>query len=274
MEKVKIGITIGDINGIGPEVILKSVGDERLLDHCSIIIYGSSKVISYHKNIVNLNHFNFQSIGDAKSSNPRKVSVLNCWQDNANINIGKITEEGGKFAYIALDRAIRDLQDGHIDALVTGPINKKAMKMANFPYPGHTEYLAKNFNARSLMLMSDEQLNVAVATGHVPLKEVEITTELLVEKIMLLHDTMKSDFGKSRPQIAVLGLNPHAGEGSEIGREEEEVILPTILKLKEKGLLISGPHSADGYFGTLAYQKNRMRRLPCIMIKASYLSKA
>ena len=255
MEKVRIGITIGDINGIGPEVILKAVRDERLLDQCSIIIYGSSKVVSYHKNIVGMSQFNFQSVGDVQSANPKKVCVVNCWQDNANISLGRISEEGGRFAYIALDRATRDLKDGLIDALVTAPINKKAMKLANFPYPGHTEYLSKNFGANALMLMSDDKLKVAVATGHVALKDVEVNAELLEKKIRLLHETMKSDFGLDRPKIAVLGLNPHAGDGGEIGSEDDEILTPVIIELKKKGLIVSGPHSADGYFGSMTYQK-------------------
>ncbi len=252
MDKVRVGITAGDINGIGLEVILKALSNERILDYCTPIVYGSAKVVSYHKNIVGLGGLSFQPISDATRPSESKMNVLNCWQDDVVIQLGKISAEAGKYAYIALDRAFRDLDNGLIDVLVTGPINKKSMKMADFPFMGHTDFLASKYENRdALMMMIDDQMKMALVTAHVPLGEVKplITQESLTAALNSLILSLQQDFGIESPHVAVLGLNPHAGDEGTIGEEEQEIIMPVILDFKERGFLVSGPYGADGFFG-------------------------
>jgi 4-hydroxythreonine-4-phosphate dehydrogenase len=253
MEKIKIGITIGDINGIGPEVVLKTLKDERILNYCTPIIYGSSKVVSYHKNILEENEaIQYHTVRQADEAIDGKINVLNCWQDNVNITLGKATEVGGKCAFLALEQATKDLRDGAIDALVTAPINKHAMQLAEFPFPGHTEYLTEQLGAgESLMMLVSDALRVALVTNHLPLKDVakSITKNLIVEKIQILNESLKIDFGIDKPKIAVLGLNPHAGDEGVLGTEEEDIIRPAIIEMKKKGLFVMGPFAADGLFG-------------------------
>lgn len=252
MDKVRVGITAGDINGIGLEVILKALSNERILDYCTPIVYGSSKVVSYHKNIVGLGGLSFQPISDATRPSENKMNVLNCWQDDVVIQLGKISAEAGKYAYIALDRAFRDLDNGLIDVLVTAPINKKSMKMADFPFMGHTDFLASKYENRdALMMMIDDQMKMALVTAHVPLGEVKslITQESLTAALNSLILSLQQDFGIESPHVAVLGLNPHAGDEGTIGEEEQEIIMPVILDFKERGFLVSGPYGADGFFG-------------------------
>ncbi len=256
MNKIKIGISAGDINGIGLEVVLKTLTNEKILQYCTPVIYASTKVISYHKNIVNI-EFPFQVIKDLSRPSTEKVNIINCWQDNVNITLGKASEEGGRFAYIALERAVTDLKAGHLDALVTAPINKEAMKMAAFPYPGHTEYLAKYLGGENLMFMLHEDLRIGVATNHIPVSEVSamLTKDVLDQKLHTMHQSLKIDFGIERPSIAVLGLNPHAGDNGVMGDEEEKLIRPVIIEAKKKGMLVVGPFSADGFFGSGQYKK-------------------
>ena len=259
MSKVKIGISIGDINGIGPEVIIKALSNEMLLHECTPIIYGSSKVMGYHKNVVKKPGFNFVNISRTDKAISNKVNVISCWQDNVIINLSEPTEESGKRAHIALDRAVNDLNKGYIDALVTAPINKSAMQQANFPYPGHTEFLAEQCGktGEELMLLISDEFKVALVNAHVPISEVSghISKKRIYSCIKILDESLKKDFGKEKPTIAVLGLNPHAGDNGAIGSEEEEVIRPAIIELKKKGLLVSGPYSADGFFGNALYRK-------------------
>jgi len=257
MEKLKIGITAGDINGIGLEVALKTLLDKRLRQYCIPVLYASSKAVSYHKNIVSNGQFDFLPLQSADHLSTEKINVVNCWQDTVNITLGKLTEEGGKYAYISLDAAVKDLQAGKIDALVTAPINKKAMQLADFPYQGHTEYLEKELGGKSLMLMVNDDLRVGLATNHLPLRQVAeaLTKELLLEKIKVLNQTLKRDFAIDRPSIAVLGLNPHAGDGGIIGDEEESIIRPAVVECKKNGILVMGPFPADGFFGRGTYRK-------------------
>ncbi|MBK8348914.1 MAG: 4-hydroxythreonine-4-phosphate dehydrogenase PdxA [Saprospiraceae bacterium] len=255
---MKIGITIGDINGIGPEVIIKALSDPRVLTSFTPVIYGSYKVMSYHKNIVKDSSIVFHSIQNGKQAVANKVNLVNCWDDNINISLGKATTDGGKYAYLALDRAMSDIKDGSIDAIVTAPINKNAMQMAKFPYPGHTEYFTANDGkSQSLMLLVGDSLKVALATNHVPISQVAdtITKELIMEKIKILNKTLIEDFGYERPVISVLGLNPHASDDSVIGDEEEKVIRPAIVELKKQGIMVTGPYPADGFFGSGLWRK-------------------
>src|SRR5690242_7742074 len=204
MGSIRAGITVGDINGIGLEVIIKTLSHPSVTQLCTPVIYGSSKVVSYHKNIVNPQEFSFHSTGSADKIYNQKINVVNCWQETVNIALGKETEEGGKLAHIALDQAVRDLKDGLIDLLVTAPINKAAMKMAGFQYPGHTEYLAHEFGVKNgLMMMVSDSLRVAIVTAHIPLQQVagSITKEIIRSRLDLLVKTMQVDFGIARPVI-------------------------------------------------------------------------
>jgi 4-hydroxythreonine-4-phosphate dehydrogenase len=258
MANIRAGITIGDINGIGLEVIIKTLAHPSVTQLCTPVIYGSSKVVSYHKNIVNPGDFQFHTTAGADKLYAQKINVVNVWQDNINITLGKESEESGKIAHIALDRAVRDLKEGHLDLLVTAPINKNAMQLAGFQYPGHTEYLAHEFGVKEgLMMMVSDRFRIAVATGHIPLQQVSksITRENIRAKLDLLINSLQVDFGIERPVIAVLGLNPHAGENGFLGKEEDEVIRPAIIEAKKAGDLIMGPFPADGFFGAMNHRK-------------------
>lgn len=257
MEKLKIGISIGDINGIGLEVILKALLHEKATDLCTPVIYGSSKVVSYHKNIIE-DEVDFNSTRTADKIYFDKINIVNCWQENVNITLGKPTGLSGQYAYKSLEAATHDLKHGMIDALVTAPISKEAMHMANFPFPGHTEYLTKELGqGRSLMFMVNDGLRIGLATNHLPLREVAgaLNKELIMEKLQLMNNSLKMDFGLERPSIAVLGLNPHAGDGGVLGDEEESFIRPAVVELKKKGMLVMGPFPADGFFGSGQFRK-------------------
>lgn len=258
MRKHKIGITIGDINGIGPEVIIKAFSSPKMLEFCVPIIYGSSKVMSYHKNIVKTHDFSFVTTGDASRASNSKVNVVNCWDDDIKINLGIATEEAGRLAQKAMDRAIDEAKDGKLDAIVTAPINKEAMKMANFPHPGHTEYFTEKLGkSESLMTMVSDNLRIALATNHLPLSEVagSINKETLVKKLKIFNRTLIQDFGIEKPVIAVMGLNPHAGDNGVIGTEEDSIIRPVIIEAKKNGVHVIGPFAADGFFGSSKFSK-------------------
>ena len=198
MKKVRVGISSGDINGIGLEVIIKSLEDDRILEYCVPVIYGSSKVVSYHKNIVKPYSFSFQSISSASQLDEERINIVNCWTDDITITLGTPSEDSGKFAYTALDSAVNDLKNGLVDVLVTGPIDKHAMSTAGFPYPGHTEYLSTQFqSSKSLMLMVADEVRVGVVTNHLPVSEVagQITKQRVMEKVFALNKALKEDFG-------------------------------------------------------------------------------
>jgi 4-hydroxythreonine-4-phosphate dehydrogenase len=257
MDLPKIGISIGDINGIGPEIIIKTFMEQKLLSYCVPVIYGSSKVMSYHKNIVG-EDFQFVPIRSAEKVIPDKVNIVNCWNEVINISLGKVSIEGGQYAFKALEVAVGELKAGFIDALITAPISKEAMKMAGFPFPGHTEYITQEMGGSdSLMLMVSDALRVGLVTSHIPLKKVaeSISKETLMKKIQLFNETLRIDFDKDRPTIAVLGLNPHAGENGMLGEEEENIIRPAIIECKKKGLVVNGPFPADGFFGSGLYNR-------------------
>ena len=256
MQKMKIGITVGDINGIGLEVILKTLADAAILKYCVPVVYGSSKVVSYHKNIVD-NNFHFHSIHQIDQASAEQVNILNCWQENVNITLGKASEEGGKYALYSLQSAVYDLRDGNIDALVTAPINKEAMKMSGFPHPGHTEYMTEQLGGQSLMFMVNGDLRVGLVTNHLRLGDVAgaVTKDMVMTKIRTMEESLRKDFGLERPTIAVLGLNPHAGDGGAIGDEDEAIIRPAVVECKKSGSLVMGPYAADGFFGSGQHQK-------------------
>jgi 4-hydroxythreonine-4-phosphate dehydrogenase len=257
-DKVKVGISIGDINGIGIEVLLKCLVDTRMMDICTPIVYGSSKATSFHRKQLNIQDFSFNLITEAHQANAKRANLINCWQEEAKIELGQSTVEAGKYAHMALERATEDVIAKKIDVLVTLPINKHNVQQAGFTFPGHTEYLqSKDGAAQSLMLMIADGIKVGLVTGHLPLKEVanEISEDKIIKKIQQLADTLKSDFGIRKPRIAVLGLNPHAGDQGVLGHEEQKIIAPAIEKLHQKGMMVFGPFPADGFFGNQKYKQ-------------------
>lgn len=259
MDKRIIGITCGDINGIGLEVILKAIHERQLGGFLTTVIYGNTKVTAYHKNIFTQENINFNNINSPDRAEPGRINIINCWQDQVNITLGKPTAEAGQFAAIALERATADLKAGLIDALVTGPINKKAMAMAKFPFPGHTEYLTQELGAGgdSVMLMVSDVLRVGLVTNHLPVSKIaqNISQKKVLRKIEILAETLRMDFGIQKPTIAVLGLNPHAGDEGAIGDEEMSIIRPAIEQAKARGIMAFGPFPADGFFGNRQEKK-------------------
>lgn len=251
---IKLGISIGDLNGIGLEVVLKTLADERILNFFTPIIYGSSKVVSYHKNVVPDFEVIFNNAYDLAGVKPGMVNVINAWKETVNINLGKLTPESGEYAIKSLSAACDDLEKKGIDGLVTAPLNKKAMEyVAEFEGKGHTEYLAKRFNVEnSLMLLVSDRLRVGLVTNHIPIRDVakNISVDSVYEKIEVFHKTLREDFYIDKPMLAVLGLNPHAGDGGSIGSEDDEIIAVAIEKAKKNNLRTMGPYPADGFFGS------------------------
>ncbi len=257
-EKLKVGISIGDINGIGLEVIIKSLMDNRVLDFFTPIVYGNTKNASFHRKANNINDFSFNVINDVEQANPKRPNLINCWQEDVKITLGEENETGGKYAFISLERAVEDLTAGKIDALVTAPINKHNIQSENFNFPGHTEYLQSKTNADDvLMFMVCDELKIGVVTGHIPLNEVatKITEEAILKKLRLMNNSLKTDFWIQKPKIAVLGLNPHAGDNGVIGIEDDTIIAPSLANANEEGIFCFGPYPADGFFAGEAYKK-------------------
>lgn len=255
---VKIGITIGDVNGIGPEIIIEALKDNRIYSDCTPIIYGSAKALAFYKKNLEEVDFVYHTIKHAEEALPKKLNVLNAWQEETVVEPGKITETAGKYAFKALEVATNDLATNKLDILVTAPISKEAIQKAGFQFPGHTEYLAHLSGEQdALMFMISETIKVAIVTSHIPLKEVAsaITKEKIHQKILALNSSLIKDFGIVRPKIAVLGLNPHAGENGKMGTEEKEIIVPAIQKAWSEKVLAFGPYPADGFFGAANLNK-------------------
>ncbi len=256
--KVRVGISCGDLNGIGHEVIIKTFRDSRMVDECLPILYGSRHVSGQHRKILGIPDFSFNPIKDASEANPKLANVVNVWSEEVEVQIGKPTPESGAYALKSLQAAVADLKSGKIDILVTAPIDKQNIQSEEFNFPGHTEYLAQEFGAEEYsMVMLSGHMNVTFMTGHVPLSEVgkALTFENIIKKIRFLDRHFPMDFAIRRPRIAVLGLNPHNGDGGVIGKEEQEVIIPAIRKAKEDGLHVFGPFAADGFFGSGGYRQ-------------------
>ncbi len=254
----KIGITHGDINGVGYELILKTFMKSDILDICTPIVYGSSKAASYHRKLLQLGDFSFNIIKKASMSGSRKANMINITDNEIKLEIGHSTELAGEMALLSLESAVSDLLAKEIDAIVTAPINKKNIQSENFIFPGHSEYLAKKGGVEEhLMLMISPVMKIGVVTGHVPISEVseKIYPEKILNKIRLMHKTLVVDFNIRRPKIAVLGLNPHAGDDALIGHEDGDIIFPAIKKSFDEGILAFGPYPADGFFATGQYKK-------------------
>ncbi|MBK5286132.1 MAG: 4-hydroxythreonine-4-phosphate dehydrogenase PdxA [Bacteroidia bacterium] len=251
--QLKVAITCGDLNGIGLEVVMKTFMDNRMLQICTPLIYVSSKAISNHRKTLALNEFNYNTTRSAKEALLRKVNVVNCWEEEIPLQLGEATEISGRYALRSIDAAIKDLQEGNVDVLVTAPVNKNNIPAdGNIVFTGHTEYLARKFNSADyLMFMVSDTLRVALASGHVPLSKIkeQITEEKIISRIRMMNKTLIRDFGITRPRIAVLGLNPHSGDGGLLGDEEQKIIAPAVKKVFADSILCFGPYSADGFFG-------------------------
>lgn len=257
-EKINVGISCGDLNGIGHEVIIKTFLDQRILELCNPILYGSNKVSAQHRKALDIKDFSFNVIDSVEKVNPKRANIVNVWNEDFEINLGTPTPESGALALKSLQAATADLKEGKIDVLITAPIDKNNIQSEEFQFPGHTEYLANEFDAEEYaMLMVSDSLKVAFMTGHLPLAEIgkNLSFETIIKKIRFLDKELTKDFGIRKPKIAVLGLNPHNGDGGVIGTEEQEYIAPAIKKAKEDGILAFGPFAADGFFGSGAFSQ-------------------
>lgn len=255
-ENIIVGISIGDLNGIGSEVILKAFEDTRMLELCTPVIFANVKILSFLKKNLNLN-INLQGIDKLDQIITGKINVLNVWREGVNIEYGKMDETVGKYAVKSFVEATKALKEGVLDVLVTAPINKSNIQSEEFSFPGHTDYLNQELEGDALMLMIHDDLRVGLLTDHVPLNEVakHLTEELIRKKIKTINQSLIQDFGVTRPKIAVLGLNPHSGDNGVIGDEEEKVLKPALKKIFDEGILVFGPYSADGFFGSHQYEK-------------------
>jgi 4-hydroxythreonine-4-phosphate dehydrogenase len=253
-----IGISIGDINGIGPEVTMKAILNNKTYKTFTPLIYAHGKILTFYRKLLNLEEFNFVQIRNIDEIQHRKINVINVSEECPDVIPGVETHEAGKFALEVLTAAVKDLKEGKIQALVTAPVNKNNINSAELPFIGHTEFITESVGAQSsLMLMVAEQLRVGLVTGHLSLAKVPatITKERIIQKTKLLIKSLEKDFGISKPKIAVLGLNPHAGEEGLLGEEEEKIIKPAIKELKDQNQYVFGPYPADGFFGMMHQTK-------------------
>jgi 4-hydroxythreonine-4-phosphate dehydrogenase len=251
LPKPVIGLSCGDLNGIGTELIIKSLSDNRVLDHCTPVIFASNKSINFYRKTMQDINFSYSSIKEMKAINPRQVNVFNCWEEEVAITPGQLNEIGGSYALKSLQAAVSALKDGHIHGLVTAPIHKKNIQSAEFNFSGHTPYLKSMFGVEDvLMFMVASNMRVGLLTEHVPVTELaqHVTAEAITRKLKIMHTSLVRDFGIDKPKMAVLGLNPHAGDEGLIGTEEIEIIKPAIANLKKQGMMVFGPYSADAFF--------------------------
>lgn len=258
MSKIKVGITHGDPNGIGYEVILKTFADPTMLELCTPIIYGSPKIASYHRKGMEL-QTNFTAINNAEDAREGALNIILCTADEVKIDLGQATAEAGEAALAALNRATEDWKKGRFDVLVTAPINKHSIQSESFHFPGHTEFIQDRIGhdeQQALMILLNDRIRVALVTTHLPIRQVSaaITEEAILQKLRLFHTSLKRDFGISNPRIAVLSLNPHAGEEGLLGSEEQEILLPAMQKASEDEITAYGPFASDGFFGSRAYE--------------------
>jgi 4-hydroxythreonine-4-phosphate dehydrogenase len=249
-----IGFTLGDVNGIGPEILMRLLEDNRILRLCTPVIYGNHRILNRYRKLMQVEDFQMQPCRSAAQAIPRKINMLNCWEDDYEIKPGQVDNESGRLAWLALQKAGEDLASGALHGLVTGPIQKSIMPAEEFPFPGQTEYFAKlaGNNSGSMMMMVHEDFRVALATVHVPVEKISgiLTAGLLKSRIEQLEKVLRDTFDIAKPRIAVLGLNPHAGEDGKIGKEEEKIIGPEIRQFREKGHMVFGPFASDGFFAS------------------------
>lgn len=256
-KEVRVGITHGDPNGIGYEIILKTLKDHRMLEICTPIIYGNSSALKQHQKAAHLDNLTFKKISEPSQAKHNSPNLIEVGDKDYNVEFGLGTEASGKLAYDSLERAVKDLQEGEIDVLVTAPINKDNIQSDEFKFPGHTEYLAsKDEKEDSLMFMVSDLVKVAVATGHMPVSEIsnQLNKDLILDKIKLMEKSLKLDFSVRKPKIAVLGLNPHAGDNGLLGKEDQDIVVPAIEEARRIEKLVYGPFAADGFFGSGGYR--------------------
>ena len=251
--RVRIGLTHGDINGIGYEIIIKSLIDNQIVELITPVVFGISKVASYHRKTLGLKDFNFNLIKRVDMANPKRPNIFNIYDREVKIDLGTSTEVAGQMAHLSLKAALNSMDHGEIDAIVTAPINKKNIQSNNFRFPGHTEFFADRYGVHDyLMLMVSNDLKIGVITGHIPIREVPdaLNEDLVMRKTKIMHDSLKRDFAIQKPKIAILGLNPHAGDDGLLGNEEQEILIPVINKAQDENMLVYGPYPADGFFGS------------------------
>lgn len=255
-DRIRIGITCGDINGVGYEVILKAFADPVMLELCTPVVYGSPKVAAYHRKVMDL-PTNFSIVNSAEEASCNRLNIVNCGEEEVKVEFSKPTSEAGKAALDALEKALQEYREGLIDVLVTAPINKHTIQSETFRFPGHTEYIEERVGEgqKALMILMKDELRVALVTTHIPVKDIasSITKELIEEKLTIFNQSLKQDFNIGCPRIAVLALNPHAGDGGLIGTEEQEVIIPAIQEMVAAGIKCFGPYPADGFMGSGSY---------------------
>ena len=257
MYKPKIGISIGDFNGIGPEIILKTLQNPKILTICTPIIYGSTSIFQQYEKLLQINPINYLEIELPNEINTSAIYLISCWDENLTIEPGQPTNTSGNAAYLSIQKSVEHLKNGWLDALITAPIDKSNIQSEKFNFPGHTEYLLQQFGAKNgLMILTGNFLTVTTITGHISIKDVpyKIKKEIIFEKTIALHQSLQDDFGIKNPKIALLGLNPHAGDGGLFGNEEIEEITPAIIKLKQIGINVFGPFPPDGIFGSGIYK--------------------
>lgn len=254
-KKIRLGISIGDLNGIGCEVVLKTFSDARMLDFCTPVIFASNTSVSHQKQVLDIN-IAFHGIKDPSQVVEGKLNVVNIWKDAPKVEFGKSSEEMGKLAINSLRAATVALKSGAIDALVTAPINKNNIQSSDFKFPGHTDFLAQELEGESLMFMVADKLRIGLLTDHIAVKDVAqaITTKLINEKVLTMLKSLRMDFAIRKPKIALLGINPHSGDNGTIGQEDEKILKPAIKALFDKGELVFGPYSADSFFGSNTHQ--------------------
>jgi 4-hydroxythreonine-4-phosphate dehydrogenase len=254
-DKIVVGISVGDINGIGGEIILKTFEDSRMLEFCTPVIFASVRLMSFYKKHFALDN-NFHGIDKLEDLIPNKLNVLNIWKEHVDVNFGEETPTGGEYALKSFTAAVAALKVDKIDALVTAPINKTNIQTEGFNFPGHTDYLAQELKGDSLMLMVSENLRVGLLTDHVPVKDVvqNITRERIIKKISTIYDSLIQDFAINKPKIAVLGINPHTGDNGVIGTEDDTLLRPTLDNIRKNGKMIFGPYAADSFFGSGNYK--------------------
>ncbi len=257
LQKPVIGFTCGDLNGIGIELIIKTLSDHRLLDVCTPVVFANNKCLNFYRKGLPDYNFNYSNVKEFNRLNPKQVNVFNCWEEEVAITPGQLNEIGGKYALISLQQATQALKDNHIQGLITAPIHKKNIQSADFNYPGHTPYFKAFFGVSDVvMLMIAENMRIGLVTEHVPISEVakQITRESIISKLKIIHSSLQKDFGVDKPKIAVLGLNPHAGDEGLIGNEEETIIKPAIKEAKHN-MLVFGPYSADAFFARGQFER-------------------
>ena len=258
MTKPIIGISCGDVNGIGIELIIKTFADSRILEHCTPVVFASNKVINFYRKTMPELNLNFSTTKEYNRINQKQVNLFNCWEEDIQVTPGQLTDTGGKYAVLSLQTAVAALKQKHIDGLVTAPVHKKNIQSAEFNFTGHTPYLKEMFGVNDVvMMLCAGDFRVALVTEHVPVGEVakHSTKEKILSKLNLINQSLQKDFGIDKPRIAVLGLNPHAGDEGLIGKEEETIIKPAIREAKNNNMLVVGPYSADAFFARRSFER-------------------